>query len=131
LNSLAASIESGSTPDNILVFVPKNDEEAVNSIKELVEKVCQEYEIEPDIEFTTTPSISKPQEASQHVVEKLRDGSDEDTKAVSISSGSRLLNACLIAASDDEFDREQTARMLDRLGALHVELVQDDGIADA
>jgi hypothetical protein len=36
-----------------------------------------------------------------------------------------------IAASDDEFDREQTARMLDRLGALHVELVQDDGIADA
>ncbi|WP_336326478.1 hypothetical protein [Halovenus sp. HT40] len=100
LNSLIASIESGSTPDNILVFVPKNDGEVVNSIKELVEKVCQEYEIDSDIEFTATPSIFKPQEASQHVVEELRDRSDEDTKAVSISSGSRLINACLIAASE-------------------------------
>jgi hypothetical protein len=36
-----------------------------------------------------------------------------------------------VAATDDEFDSEQTARMLDRLGALHIELVQDDGIADA
>lgn len=70
LNSLEASIENGSTSDNILVFVPKNDEEAVKFIKKFVKRVCQEYEIEPDIGFTTTPSISKPQEVSQHIVKK-------------------------------------------------------------
>ena len=36
-----------------------------------------------------------------------------------------------IAASDDQFDAEETARMLRSIGALHIELVQDDGVADA
>lgn len=36
-----------------------------------------------------------------------------------------------IAASDDQFDAEDTARMLRSLGAYHIELVQDDGVADA
>lgn len=36
-----------------------------------------------------------------------------------------------IAASDDQFDAEDTARMLRSIGALHIELVQDDGVADA
>jgi hypothetical protein len=35
-----------------------------------------------------------------------------------------------IAASDDQFDAEDTARMLRSIGALHIELVQDDGVAD-
>jgi len=100
LNSLVASIESGSNPDEVLIFVPRNDEQAVNSIQSLVERVCKEYEIEANIEFTTTPSISKPQEVSKHVVDTLQDRDDDGTKSVSISSGSRLLNACLIAASD-------------------------------
>lgn len=36
-----------------------------------------------------------------------------------------------IAASDDQFDAEETARMLRSIGAFHIELVQDDGVADA
>lgn len=36
-----------------------------------------------------------------------------------------------VAASDEQFDAEQTAAMLRKLGALHIELVQDDGIADS
>jgi hypothetical protein len=36
-----------------------------------------------------------------------------------------------VAASDDQFDAEDTARMLRSLGAYHIELVQDDGVADA
>jgi hypothetical protein len=35
-----------------------------------------------------------------------------------------------VAASDDKFDAEETATMLRDLGALHIELVQDDGVAD-
>lgn len=35
-----------------------------------------------------------------------------------------------VAASDDQFDAEETATTLRRLGALHIELVQDDGVAD-
>jgi hypothetical protein len=35
-----------------------------------------------------------------------------------------------IAASDEQFDAEETAMMLRDLGALHIELVQDDGVAD-
>jgi hypothetical protein len=35
-----------------------------------------------------------------------------------------------IAASDDQFDAEDTAETLRRIGALHIELVQDDGVAD-
>jgi hypothetical protein len=36
-----------------------------------------------------------------------------------------------VAASDDQFDAEETAMMLRDLGALHIELVQDDGVADS
>lgn len=36
-----------------------------------------------------------------------------------------------IAASDKQFDQEDTARMLRDIGALNVELIQDDGTADA
>lgn len=36
-----------------------------------------------------------------------------------------------VAASDEQFDAEQTAAKLRKLGALHIELVQDDGIADS
>ncbi|WP_103019961.1 DUF3341 domain-containing protein [Salinibacter altiplanensis] len=36
-----------------------------------------------------------------------------------------------IAASDDEFDVEDSAAMLQRLGAHHLELVKDDGTVDA
>jgi hypothetical protein len=35
-----------------------------------------------------------------------------------------------VAASDEQFDAEETARELRELGALHIELVQDDGVAD-
>jgi hypothetical protein len=35
-----------------------------------------------------------------------------------------------VAASDEQFDAEETAMMLRDLGALHIELVQDDGVAD-
>jgi hypothetical protein len=35
-----------------------------------------------------------------------------------------------IAASDDQFDAEETAATLRQAGALHIELVQDDGVAD-
>jgi hypothetical protein len=35
-----------------------------------------------------------------------------------------------VAASDDQFDAEETAAMLRRVGAIHIELVQDDGVAD-
>jgi len=35
-----------------------------------------------------------------------------------------------VAASDDKFDAEQTATTLRNLGAVHIELVQDDGVAD-
>lgn len=100
LNSLAASIESGDYPDEILVFVPEDDKQPLNSINRLVQNVCQDYEIDADIQFITTLSISKPQEVSKHVVKTLQQKEDEATKSVSISSGSRLLNACLIAASD-------------------------------
>jgi len=36
-----------------------------------------------------------------------------------------------VAASDDQFDAEETASQLRGLGALHIELVQDDGLADS
>ena len=36
-----------------------------------------------------------------------------------------------VAASDDQFDTEDTATMLRHAGAIHIELVQDDGIADS
>jgi hypothetical protein len=36
-----------------------------------------------------------------------------------------------VAASDEQFDAEETATMLRRLGAVHIELVQDDGVADS
>lgn len=100
LNSLIASIESGYSPDNVLIFAPIGDEQALNDIKQLVETVCSEYEKKPKIEFFTTPSITKPQKVSQYIVQSLNELDDDTTKAVSISSGSRLLNACLIAASD-------------------------------
>jgi hypothetical protein len=35
-----------------------------------------------------------------------------------------------VAASDEQFDAEETATMLRNLGAVHIELVQDDGVAD-
>lgn len=35
-----------------------------------------------------------------------------------------------IAASDEQFDSEETAATLRKLGALHLELVQDDGVAE-
>jgi hypothetical protein len=35
-----------------------------------------------------------------------------------------------IAASDEQFDSEETAAMLRRIGATHIELVQDDGVSD-
>ncbi len=35
-----------------------------------------------------------------------------------------------IAASDEQFDSEETAAMLRRIGAQHIELVQDDGVSD-
>ena len=35
-----------------------------------------------------------------------------------------------VGASDEQFDVEETAAMLRDLGALHIELVQDDGVAD-
>jgi len=35
-----------------------------------------------------------------------------------------------IGASDDQFDAEDTAALLRRIGATHIELVQDDGVAD-
>ncbi|PQJ35719.1 hypothetical protein BSZ35_14950 [Salinibacter sp. 10B] len=35
-----------------------------------------------------------------------------------------------IAASDEQFDSEETAAMLRRIGARHIELVQDDGVSD-
>jgi hypothetical protein len=100
LNSLIASIESGFHPDDILMFVPEDDKQVVDSVQQLVERVCHEYQIEPEIEFSTTPSISNPQEVSTHVLETLREKDDGSTKSVSISSGSRLLNACLIGASE-------------------------------
>jgi hypothetical protein len=36
-----------------------------------------------------------------------------------------------VAASDEQFDAEETATMLRDLGAVHIELVQDDGLADS
>ncbi|MFB6098711.1 MAG: DUF3341 domain-containing protein [Salinibacter sp.] len=36
-----------------------------------------------------------------------------------------------IAASDDQFDVEESAELLQHLGARHIELVKDDGTADA
>lgn len=36
-----------------------------------------------------------------------------------------------VAASDEQFDAEDTAQTLRELGALHIELVQDDGVADS
>jgi hypothetical protein len=36
-----------------------------------------------------------------------------------------------VAASDEQFDAEETAKMLRDLGAVHIELVQDDGLADS
>ena len=36
-----------------------------------------------------------------------------------------------VAASDDQFDVENTAALLQRLGAHHIELVKDDGTVDA
>jgi hypothetical protein len=35
-----------------------------------------------------------------------------------------------VAATDDAFDTEETAALLRRIGAVHIELVQDDGVAD-
>lgn len=35
-----------------------------------------------------------------------------------------------IAASDENFDEQETADMLRELGALNIELIQDDGVAD-
>ncbi|PSQ75350.1 MAG: DUF3341 domain-containing protein, partial [Bacteroidetes bacterium QH_7_64_110] len=35
-----------------------------------------------------------------------------------------------VAASDGQFDVEDTAALLQRLGARHIELVKDDGSAD-
>jgi len=36
-----------------------------------------------------------------------------------------------VAATDDRFDPEETAALLRRIGAVHIELVQDDGVADS
>jgi len=36
-----------------------------------------------------------------------------------------------IAASDTQFDQDETAGMLRDIGALNVELIKDDGTADA
>jgi hypothetical protein len=36
-----------------------------------------------------------------------------------------------VAASDGQFDVEDTAALLQRLGARHIELVKDEGVADA
>ena len=98
LNTLVASIESGYTPDEILVFVPQNDNDALPTIRRLVEHICREYNVNAGIKLSTTPSVNKPKDLSQHVSETLQEY--EDTNAVSISSGSRLLNACLIGASN-------------------------------
>jgi hypothetical protein len=35
-----------------------------------------------------------------------------------------------VAASDEQFDADETAVMLRRIGATHIELVQDDGVSD-
>ena len=35
-----------------------------------------------------------------------------------------------VAASDEQFDSEETAALLRRIGATHIELVQDDGVSD-
>ncbi|AZH26710.1 hypothetical protein [Haloplanus aerogenes] len=98
LNSLVASIESGYTPEDILVFVPQNDKDVLPTIRQLVENVCKEYNVDAEVKLSTTPSVNKPKDLSQHVLETLQEY--EGTNAVSISSGSRLLNACLIGASN-------------------------------
>ena len=36
-----------------------------------------------------------------------------------------------VAASDDQFEAEETATLLRKVGAIHIELVQDDGVADS
>ncbi|WP_267642053.1 hypothetical protein [Haloarchaeobius amylolyticus] len=103
LNSLIASIESGDNPDDILVFVPENDKDVLPSIRRLIENVCREYNVDARIKLSITPSVNKPKKLSQHVLETLQEQGDGN--AVSISSGSRLLNACLIGASNqlDQF----------------------------
>jgi hypothetical protein len=35
-----------------------------------------------------------------------------------------------VASSDEQFDADETAMMLRRIGATHIELVQDDGVSD-
>lgn len=100
LNSLLASIESGYYPDEILVFAPPDGGNNHESIKSQVEEICVLFNLNTDVTFSTTPSISKPQDASQYILRILNDLESDTTKAVSISSGSRLLNACLIAVSD-------------------------------
>ncbi len=99
LNSLIASIESNYDPDNILIFVPESDKETLQDTRQLLKNVCREYNIDAEINFSTTPAIHKPKQVSQHILETLKES--DGTKTVSISSGSRLLNACLIGASNN------------------------------
>lgn len=98
LNSLLATIESGYLPDEILIFASVDDEHALDSIRKLVEGACEQYDIDPQLDFSTTPSISKPKEISEHIVKTVQELGDDGSKAVSISSGSRLLVSCLIGA---------------------------------
>jgi hypothetical protein len=99
LNSLIASIESGYNPDEILIFVPQNAMDIRPSIRQLVKKVCSEYNLNAKIKLSPTPGTNKPKDISKHISETLQEY--EDTNGVSISSGSRLLNACLIGYSNE------------------------------
>jgi len=98
LNSLIATIESGYKPEKILIFVPEDDEEILSPIRQRVETICREYNTDAELNLSTTPSVNNPKALSQHVSETLQE--QGDTNAVSISSGSRLINACLIGASN-------------------------------
>ncbi|GAA0646472.1 hypothetical protein [Salarchaeum japonicum] len=98
LNSLIATIESGYKPEKILIFVPEDDKEILSTIRQRVETICREYDTDAELNLSTTPSVNNPKALSQHVSETLQE--QGDTNAVSISSGSRLINACLIGASN-------------------------------
>lgn len=98
LNSLIATIESGYKPEKILIFVPEDDKEILSTIRQRVETICREYNTDAELNLSTTPSVNNPKALSQHVLHTLQE--HEDTNAVSISSGSRLINACLIGASN-------------------------------
>ncbi len=98
LNSLIATIESGYKPDKILIFVPEDDKEILPTIRQLIQTICREYDTDAELNLSITPSVNNPKDLSQHVLKALQE--HRDTNAVSISSGSRLINACFIGASN-------------------------------